>query len=100
MYLLSHQHPRRKQPQRRVNALLQFQSQFFKQLNQLMLLQKRHVALKQRAVMRKLLQKIPHQLPVQQGMRAIQIHAAVIVAVAAEDADVVARKVKVLKEPM
>jgi hypothetical protein len=33
-------------------------------------------------------------------MTVIQIHAAVIVAVAAEDADVVARKVKVLKEPM
>jgi hypothetical protein len=61
MYLLSHQHPRRKQPQRRVNALLQFQSQFFKQLNQLMLLQRRHVALKQRAAMRKLLQKIQEQ---------------------------------------
>jgi hypothetical protein len=102
-YLLSHQHPRRKQLLRRVNALLRFQSQFFKQRKQLMLLQRRHVAPKLRAVMRKLLQKIPHQRPVrpaQPVMTVIQIHAAVIVAVAAEDADVVAHKVKVLKAPM
>jgi hypothetical protein len=65
-----------------------------------MLLQKRHVALKLRVVMRKLLQKILHQRPVQQVMTVIQIHVAVTVAVAAEDGDVVVRKVKVLKEPM
>jgi hypothetical protein len=33
-------------------------------------------------------------------MRAIQIHVTAIVVVAAEDEDVVARKVKVPKEPM
>jgi hypothetical protein len=47
-------------------VLLQFQSQFFKQLKQLMLLQKRHVALRQRVLMRKLLQKIQHRQQVQQ----------------------------------
>jgi hypothetical protein len=65
-----------------------------------MLLQKRHVALKLRAVMRKLLQKIPHQLPVQQVMTVIQIHATVIVAVVVEGEDVVAHKVKAQKDPI
>jgi hypothetical protein len=37
---------------------------------------------------------------VQQVMRAIQIHVTAIAAAAAVDEDVVARKVKVLKEPM
>jgi hypothetical protein len=60
MYLSWHQHPRLKQLQRRVSALQQFQSLFFKQLKQLMLLQKHHVALKLRAAMRKSVQKIQH----------------------------------------
>jgi hypothetical protein len=50
--------------------------------------------------MRKLLQKILHQQSAQQVMTVIQIHATVIAAVAAEDADVVAHKVKVSKVPM
>jgi hypothetical protein len=103
MYLLSHRHQSQKLHQRRVNAPQLFQSQFFKQLKQQMLLQKLHVAQKLRAVTRKLSQKIQH-LPqvqqaqqVQQGMRAIQTHATVIAAVAAEDEVVAARRVKVLK---
>jgi hypothetical protein len=100
MYLLLHQHPRRKQLRRRASALLQFQSQFFKQRKHLMLLQKHRVAQKPRAVMRKTLQKFPHQQPAQQVMTVIQIHAAVIAVVAVEDEDVVAHKEKVLKEPM
>ena len=50
-----------------------------------MLLQKCHVALKLRAVMRKLLQKIPHQLPAQQVMTVIQIHVTAIAVAVAED---------------
>jgi hypothetical protein len=65
-----------------------------------MLLQKCHVALKLRAVMRKLLQKIPHQLPAQQVMTVIQIHVTAIAVAVAEDEDVVAHKVKVQKDPM
>jgi hypothetical protein len=65
-----------------------------------MLLQKRHVALKPRAVMRKLLQKIPHQLPAQQVMTVIQIHVIAIAVAVAEDVDVVAHKVKAQKDPM
>jgi hypothetical protein len=105
MYLLSHQHQSQSQKlhQRRANAPQQFQSRFFKQLKQQMLLQKLHVAQKFRAVTRKLSQKIQHPPPVQQvqqvqqGMRAIQIHATVIAVAAAEDEVVAAHRVKVLK---
>jgi hypothetical protein len=108
MSLLSHQHQSQLQKlnQRRANAPQQFQSRFFKQLKQQMLLQKLHVAQKLRAVTRKLSQKIQHLPPVQQaqrvqqGMRVIQIHVTVIAAVAAEDEVVAARRVKVLKDPM
>jgi hypothetical protein len=65
-----------------------------------MLLRKHRVAQKPRAVMRKTLQKFPHQQLAQLVMTVIQIHVAVIAAVAVEDEDVVAHKVKVLKEPM
>jgi hypothetical protein len=51
----------RKRLQRRANALLQFRSQFFKQQKQLMRQLKRHVAPRQRAVKRKLQQKIQLQ---------------------------------------
>jgi hypothetical protein len=65
-----------------------------------MLLQKHHVGLKLRAVMRKLLQKFLHLLPVQQVMTVIQIHGAVIAVVAVEDEDAVAHKVKAQMEPI
>jgi hypothetical protein len=64
---------------------------------------KRHVAPRQRAAKRNLLQKIPHQQSVHQVLQVkivIQIHATVIAVVAAGDEDVVAHKVKVLKDPM
>jgi hypothetical protein len=98
MYLLSHLLPRRKQLQRRVNALLRSRFQFFKQQKPQMLLQKHLVALK-----RKLLQKILRQQLVQQAqqvMTVIQIHATATVAVAVVDEVVVAHKVKVLKALM
>jgi hypothetical protein len=103
MYLLLHQHPRRKQLRRRANALLQFPSQFFKQRKLLMLLRRHHAAQKPRAVMRKTLQKFPHQQlapQAQQVMTVIQIHVAVIAAVAVEDEDVVVHKVKAQMEPI
>jgi hypothetical protein len=50
--------------------------------------------------MRKLLQKIPHQLPAQQVMTVIQIHVTAIAVAVAEGEDVVAHKVKAQKDPM
>jgi hypothetical protein len=60
-YLPLHPQSMRKRLQRRANALLQFRSQFFKQQKQLMRQLKRHVAPRQRAVKRKLQQKIQLQ---------------------------------------
>jgi hypothetical protein len=61
MYLSQHRQSIPKQHQRRASALLQFRSQFFKRQKQLMLQLKRHVAPRQRAVKRKLQQKIQLQ---------------------------------------
>jgi hypothetical protein len=64
-----------------------------------MLLRRHHAVQKPRAVMRKTLQKFPHQQLAQLVMTVIQIHVAVIAAVAVEDEDVVVHKVKAQMEP-